>query len=281
MIAKLLASRRADALGRPVLTKQVEQWLLQAFLPVFEIERLESFDDPGRVQLDERGHAFIDTSEPSIYTRVAYTSESGRQLIQLIYTVWFSERPARRAVDIYAGRLDGVTVRITLNDEGQPAVIDSIHPCGCYHLFFHTAHATPRTKPASLGSNEEWRFMPTTQLELPDQNRHTRLHVAISSGEHYINRVWFQAASAEVIKATLLPEDGLSSLALGQLQQRRSLFGPDGIVSGTDRKERWILWPMGIKSAGAMRQRGTQATAFVGRRHFDDGDIIDSRFDIP
>ncbi|MFK7963004.1 MAG: hypothetical protein AB8C46_03460 [Burkholderiaceae bacterium] len=281
MTARLLTSRRTGPLGRPVLTEQVEQWLLQTYLPVFEIERLASFDDPGRVRLDERGQAFVDTTEPSIYTRVAYTNESGRQLIQLIYTVWFSERPARRAIDIYAGRLDGVTVRITLNEKGLPAVIDSIHPCGCYHLFFHTVHARALSKPASLGNSEEWRFMPTTPINLPDQGQPARLHVAISSGEHYIRRVWFQAASTEVTKAVLLPEDSLSSLALGELQQRRSLFGPDGIVPGTDRKERWILWPMGIKSAGAMRQRGTQATAFVGRRHFDDGDIIDSRFDIP
>jgi hypothetical protein len=39
-----------------------------------------------------------------------------------------------------------------------------------------------------------------------------------------------------------------------------------------------LFWPMGIKNAGAMRQAGRQATAFVGRRHFDDPDLFESRF---
>jgi len=43
----------------------------------------------------------------------------------------------------------------------------------------------------------------------------------------------------------------------------RSAFGPDGLVAGTERMGRYVL------SAGAMRQWGRQATAFVGRRHFD------------
>jgi hypothetical protein len=37
---------------------------------------------------------------------------------------------------------------------------------------------------------------------------------------------------------------------------------------------------MGIRSAGAMRQWGRQATAFVGRRHFDDADLIERRFEL-
>jgi len=281
-VAQLLASRRIDALGRPILTEQVQQWLLKAHMPVFKIERLGTFDDPGRVSLDETGVATVDATRPTIYTSVSYASEGGRQLVQLVYTIWFTERPVRSAFDIYAGNLDGVTIRLTLNENGQPAVIDSIHPCGCYHQFFHTSHAKPLPKPSRLSGSEEWRFMPTTELAIPTQAQPTRLTVSITSGEHYLNRVSFEpAVSGQVTEADVLPEDVLTSLALGKRSDRRSLFGPDGIVPGTDRSERWLLWPMGIKSAGAMRQPGTQATAFVGRRHFDDGDIIDSRFDIP
>jgi len=35
---------------------------------------------------------------------------------------------------------------------------------------------------------------------------------------------------------------------------------------------------MGIPSAGAMRQWGRHATAFVGRRHFDGADLLEKRF---
>jgi hypothetical protein len=35
---------------------------------------------------------------------------------------------------------------------------------------------------------------------------------------------------------------------------------------------------MGIESAGAMRQWGRHATAFVGRRHFDEAQLIERYF---
>jgi hypothetical protein len=60
---------------------------------------------------------------------------------------------------------------------------------------------------------------------------------------------------------------------------RRSLFEADGLVAGTERMERFLLWPSGIASPGAMRQWGTHATAFVGRRHFDDPDLIGKAFE--
>jgi len=58
----------------------------------------------------------------------------------------------------------------------------------------------------------------------------------------------------------------------------RSLYGPDGLVAGSERSEREYFWPMGITSAGQMRQWGRHATAFVGKRHFDDADLIELRF---
>ena len=49
-------------------------------------------------------------------------------------------------------------------------------------------------------------------------------------------------------------------------------------MAGSERPERHLFWPMGIASAGAMRQWGRHATAFVGRRHFDDARLIEKRF---
>jgi hypothetical protein len=57
-----------------------------------------------------------------------------------------------------------------------------------------------------------------------------------------------------------------------------TLISPDGLNPGTERLERLLFWPMGILSAGAMRQWGRHATAFVGRRHFDDADLFEKRF---
>ena len=48
------------------------------------------------------------------------------------------------------------------------------------------------------------------------------------------------------------------------------MFDRYGLVPGTQRLERYILWPTGVLSPGALRQWGHHAVAFVGRRHFDD-----------
>ena len=57
------------------------------------------------------------------------------------------------------------------------------------------------------------------------------------------------------------------------------MFNPQGFVDGTDRAERYLFWPMGIARAGSMRQWGQHATAFVGRRHFDDATLMQQRFE--
>lgn len=41
------------------------------------------------------------------------------------------------------------------------------------------------------------------------------------------------------------------------------------MLAGSERLESTYLWPFGIPSAGAMRQLGHHAIAFIGIRHFD------------
>jgi hypothetical protein len=58
------------------------------------------------------------------------------------------------------------------------------------------------------------------------------------------------------------------------------VFRPDGVVPGSERGERWLFWPMGVPEPGAMRQWGRHATAFVGRRHFDDPAFLERYFSL-
>ena len=41
-----------------------------------------------------------------------------------------------------------------------------------------------------------------------------------------------------------------------------------------------LFRPMGVPEPGAMRQWGRHATAFVGRRHFDDADLFEKYFEM-
>jgi hypothetical protein len=101
--------------------------------------------------------------------------------------------------------------------------------------------------------------------------------VRIESGTHYIQRVWTERIGGEPHRYQLDDER-----RLGMLPRpgggTRSAYRSDGLIAGSERSERLFFWPMGIESAGQMRQWGHHATAFVGRRHFDDPLLVDSYF---
>jgi hypothetical protein len=101
--------------------------------------------------------------------------------------------------------------------------------------------------------------------------------VSIASATHFIERVGAVSGPDSLVHYSLRRYDELRSLSRVD-GSRHSVFGPDGIVAGSERSERFLYWPMGIASAGAMRQWGRHATAFVGRRHFDDADLLERRF---
>ena len=193
--------------------------------------------------------------------------------MQLVYTIWFPERPARAAVDFLSGHLDGIIWRVTLAPDGEPLLYDSIHPCGCYHQFFPTPRARVRPAPDVL---EEWAFIPQG---LPRVAEGERPVVKLASGTHRIEGIELVRGIDSLVRYQLRSYEELRSMP--RLDGgRRSAFAPDGRVPGSERAERFFLWPSGIASAGAMRQWGRHATAFVGRRHFDDADLIERRFEL-
>jgi len=249
--------------------------LFAAYAPVFEIEQTGAFDRIGALRWTGGAqHPSIDPAVPVVYGHVAFTRYRGRTLLQLVYTVWFSERPAREDGDLLAGVLDGLTWRVTLAPDGTPLIYDVMHPCGCFHMFFPTARAT--ALPAPDDADVEWAFVPQV---LPRLAPGVRVAVRIATRTHAVERVRVMGA-ADTDPSThygFRAYDTLRSLPQPD-GGRRSIFGSDGIIAGSERPERFLFWPMGIRSAGAMRQWGRHATAFVGRRHFDDADLFEKRF---
>lgn len=244
--------------------------LFALYAPSFEIETAGDFDRPGALRWIWKDLPEVDSADPAVYRQVAYTRYKGTNLLQLVYTIWFPERPAQAAHDLLAGALDGVVLRVTLAPDGTPLVYDTMHPCGCYHMFFPTPRAVPLPAPPG---EVEWALIPQKLRAL---NATDRLVVRIASGTHYVKRV-YRDQDDSLARYELRSYDELRSLR----QMRggtRSVFGSDGIIAGTERSERFLFWPMGIANAGAMRQWGRHATAFVGRRHFDDADLLERRF---
>jgi len=271
-VAQMLERASENPLGIPELSEENLSALLAAYAPSFSIEVKGDYDRFGALRwLRDTDSPSVDGAQLAVYGHPAWTRYEGRMLLQLVYTLWFPERPPQSEGDLLAGRLDGITWRVTLAPDGEPLVYDAIHPCGCYHQFFPTPRAAARPAPDSV---EEWMFSPRA---LPRIAQGERPLVRIASGTHYIEGIAVVGGTDSLVRYELRPYGELRSL-LRYSGGRASVFGPDGMVPGTERAERFVFWPMGIDSAGAMRQWGRHATAFVGRRHFDDADLFEQRF---
>jgi 8-oxo-dGTP pyrophosphatase MutT (NUDIX family) len=274
VVAGWLGRAAFDPLGLPGLSQRELDRLAATYAPSFEIAIGGEHDRFGWLRWRRGGRVpQVETSEPAAYVHSAYTRYHGQVLLQLVYTIWFPERPASGLVDILAGRLDGLVWRVTLAPDGEPLLYDSMHPCGCYHWFFPTPRARLRPAPNAL---DEWAFVPQ---QLPRVQDGERPVLTIASGTHFLERVSLVRGPDSLVRYAFRQYDELRSMprAVGEHQ---SAFGPDGLIAGSERLERFLFWPMGIASAGAMRQWGRHATAFVGRRHFDDADLIEKRFEL-
>lgn len=266
-VASLLASSSRNPLGIPEPTPDEREQLFSTFAPQWRIDTVDENDLPGTPSWTATGPV-IDTRHPVIFRRLSHTRLEGQVLLQLNYILWFPSRPAEDGTDIYAGPIDGINLRITLGSDGRPLLFDTIHNCGCYQKFFPVAPLLLRKE----------------ALELPEPPLVPQLLAAASgtpviyvgSRAHYVERIDFtphddgnRYSWSDYQRLLSLPLEGGGN---------RSLFGEHGIIAASARPERFILWPMGVRSPGAMRQWGHHATAFVGRRHFDDPFLLETLF---
>ncbi len=272
-----LSVPKLDPLGVPLFSAAEIGELFARHAPVLQIDVAGHFDQIGALTLDTDDRVVVDAAAPVLYARLTHTLIGGLIHPQLVYTFWFSERPSAPggALDLLAGKLDAVVWRVTLDFAGEALVYDSMHACGCYHLFFPTEKVVARDLPATL---DETLFVPQT---LPAARSPDKVVLRIESGTHYLQRVVMTADAKSMAGAAYRLQD---ERTLTTLPRRaggtRSAYGEDGLIAGSERAERWFFWPMGIESAGQMRQWGHHATAFVGRRHFDDPLLFDAYFEI-
>lgn len=270
-----LARAPRNALGVPQLDADLQTRLLDRHAPVIDVATEGDFDHIGALSIDRDGRPHVDAGHPTAYRRIAFVRQGDRTLVQLVYLAWFSERPHAGPFDLLAGALDGFIWRVTLDEQGEPLLYDTIHACGCYHLFFPTSALRARPAPED---GIEWMFSPAPAPRLAPGER---VVLGLTSGAHYLTAL-STTAHRDGQAYVAQDEVALRSIAMTDVADagpRRSLYGEDGIIAGTQRGERFLFWPMGVRDAGAQRQWGHHATAFVGRRHFDDPDLIDRRFE--
>jgi hypothetical protein len=273
-VAALLARARDNPLGIPEPAPAEAARLVAAFAPIWVVDVAGDDDRIGALGWRD-GRIAVDVGRPIIHHRLSHARFGGEVLLQISYLAWFPARPRRGPLDLLGGDLDGVIWRVTLDGDGRPLVYDTIHACGCYHLFFPAKPLVRRPGPPH--DIQERAEAPAAAPALAPGER---IVVRLASTSHYVQGVAKSGAVAwaeDEVRTALVPADHLRARAFGD-GETRSIYGPDGLVAGSERLERLLLWPMGVASAGAMRQWGTHATAFVGRRHFDDPYLLESAF---
>jgi len=301
----LVADAARDALGRPQLDATGRDLLLAAHAPVIELERDAGHNRIGEPLWQAPGKPNVNVAMPLVYTSVTHTRFNNETLVQLNYVFWFSSRPKQHPLDILGGRLDGLTLRLTLDTAGRLLLLESMHNCGCYHQHYPLSGLRARARP---DYGEPPLILDSPGAPGPGQ----RLVVRLRDRSHYVASLGLTGANDTVADAdadadsgidagaetgvgtdssgatpsgqgggssryyVLTEYDDLRSLPLGD--RRQSLFDHHGLVDGTRRDEQVLFWVSGVRAPGAMRQMGRHATAFAGRRHFDDPDLLDRLF---
>ncbi|MCC6074778.1 hypothetical protein ACFPTX_12330 [Pseudomonas sp. GCM10022188] len=262
---------RTDVLGLPQATAEQLAALFARHAPELRIAAQSAADRPGAPLFDRRGRRGFARDPALVYRRHAWSRLDGRWHLQLIYQWWFSERPASGVLDLYAGELDGLLWRVTLDERGQAILFDAIHPCGCWHALF-----LPADSPLQFRQPADAEQRLARRLTLAGRQAAT---LWLRAGDHALLWVDGRRAPYPIHRYRLAELDELRRLP--HPAGRRSLYGSDGLVPGSQRLERWILWPSGVVSPGAMRQWGRHASAFVGEAHFDDPDLLGRYFHTP
>ena len=254
VIAGLLGRATFDPLGYLALSTREVERLAVSYAPTFEIETRADYDRFGGLRW-RRGLSLpqVDAAEPTVYAQAAYTRYGEHLLLQLVYTLWFPERPARDTLDPGAGPLDGVVWRVTLAPDGEPILYDSIHACGCFHVFFPTPRARQRPPPDDGAPGA---FVPQRLARVGEDER---VVVTLASGTHDVEGVRISRDGESLVRYTLRPYDELRSMPR-LTGGHASAFGADGRIAGS-----------------AARQWGRQS---IGRHHFDAGDLLERRFEL-
>ncbi len=243
-VAGVLARARFDPLGQVRLSDRELFDLAAAYAPSFEIAVAGDYDRFGALRWLRAGDMpQIDASQLTVYVHSGQARFGETVLLQLVYTIWFPERPALGTVDFLAGRLDAVMWRVTLAPDGEPLLYDSIHACGCYHLFFPTPRARPRPAPDAL---EEWAFVPQALPRVPEG---ARPRIRLASATHYIEGV-------ELVRGT----DSLTRYAFRAL--RRAALAAERCRPPQRFRSRWPR--CGKRAPGAL-------VPLAGRRAFGRG----------
>ena len=264
---------QASNSSRQNLSKQSRD-LLSRHSPLWLIESQSAANLPGAPHWKE-GLLKVDTKKPTVYSFISEARRDQQSITQLNYVIWFTERPKLKRLDWVAGQHDAVVFRVNLNPAGDVIAYDSIHLCGCWYRLF-----VPESWPLKR-SNSYWNEPVSIQrISLPSKTSQ-RMAVFLQADTHQIQFLQpvdeLARTKPNLIKTTARDYQLQTFSQLLELPTGsgvRPVFNKKGYISNSVRPERWLFWPMGVKNPGALRRFGDHAMSFIGRRYFDDPNLL-------
>ena len=270
-LAQIFGPFRRNAIGLPDLDDKDIYSLARAFAPVIAQDVVAVYDRFGEVEW-QNNRVVINPFRATVYYYITYSFINQVPVLQINYAFWYSERSGKKAPAYEKGPLDGITVRVSLDQAGHPVMADVMNSCGCYHFY------APRKGVVTIKKPTTQALYPFVAAWLPEKYPESPLAIRINSGWHQIEQLYSGEVPTGAVTYRLVPYDFLESLphSDGRVE---SVFDSDGIMKYSRRIEPYILFSMGIPRIGYMRQRGHHAIHIVGRAHFTDPDIFDRYFE--
>ncbi len=269
-IQTIINRSKENPLGVPLPGQTPGKKIVEHFAPVFIQDVAAPYDRLGRLVWNG-DCPDVDQEKPTVYYYFSNTFLKGKPILQINYVIWYSERAGQRAPSIERGHLDGLTLRVSLDDQGKLFMADIVNDCGCYHFF------SPAKERVARIISKPLKFDPFVPQWLPEVLPGQRLAVRLNSGWHQAQRLITEKDFPEPIPYELVSYDVLEDLPRED-GRTESVFNSEGIAKCSERIERFILFSMGIPKIGSMRQRGHHAIELIGRTQFDAPTLFDESF---
>lgn len=278
------------------------EWLAR-YAPIIVQERVDNAgyapetDRIGTVRMAGtigKPRVVVGTAQASVYAYSQYAIIHGKRRLQLTYTYWFPRHPALKPLDAEKGRIEGATLRITLDADHRPAIFETLLNCGCYHRCYPAEHveaaacrehgAPVRGKSLcierAMPGKIDW-IVPET-VEVPVSPARPVLFsragyhgpAGVGFDKHELDTRTIHERSSYI----LLAYENLEHLPFGN--RHASMFESNGLVRGAGRPEGTYLALTGMLSAGQPRQRGTQRVHW-DQYDFDDPHLVETCLRLP
>ncbi len=267
---QIISPLKTNELGIPELSEIQTKQIVSNFAPVFSQDELSAYDRFGEVVF-QNGKITIDLTKPTVYYYTTYSFINKQPVLQLNYVIWYLGRGGSYAPLLERGSLDGLTVRLTIDNRGESLIVDVMNNCGCYHFF------APKKERVKEAISHPWALAPLIPTWLPESFPEKRLVLRIQSGWHQVEHIDAREISNQPHFYQLVPYETLE-VAPYQAGKTQSVFNDRGIMKNSNRIEPLIFFSSGISSVGSMRQRGNHPITLIGRSHFDDCDLFDKSF---